>query len=58
MDKLYSIFFGAGVAGFTYSTFVRRIGYSNTKNVFVFTGVVFLIATFFFYTVMAYIFHV
>jgi hypothetical protein len=52
MDVLYSIFFGAGAAAFTYSKLGRRIGYGNTANVWTIVGVVFVIATIFFITVL------
>jgi hypothetical protein len=35
MNLLYAAFFGAGVAAYVYSTFARRVGYSNKQNVFI-----------------------
>lgn len=56
MDLLYSIFFGAGVASFAYTRMGRRVGYSNTQNVTVIVGVIFVLATIFFYTVLKFVF--
>jgi hypothetical protein len=50
MNLLYSIFFGAGVAAFAYTKMGRRAGYDNTQNVWLITGVVFIIATSIFFT--------
>lgn len=52
MDFLYSLFFGAGVAGFAYSKLGRRVGYGNTQNVVSVVGVVFVVSTLFFFTVL------
>lgn len=57
MNFLYSILFGAGVAGFAYSRMGRRVGYGNTQNVTVVVIVTFVLATIIFYTVIATIFH-
>jgi len=57
MVPLYSIFFGAGVAAFAYSRVGRRVGYGNTQSVVIAIGAIFLIATAFFYTVLAFIIH-
>lgn len=56
MNSLYSLFFAAGVAGFAYAKFGRRIGYSDGKSVAMITGVVFVISLVFFYTMMTYVF--
>lgn len=56
MNLLYSIFFGAGVAAVAYTTLGRRVGYGNSQNVWIIVGVVFLLATFFFYSI-ALLFH-
>lgn len=53
MQLLYSIFFGAGVAGFAYTRMGRRLGYENTGNVTLVCGVVFIIATIVFYTIFS-----
>jgi beta-lactamase regulating signal transducer with metallopeptidase domain len=58
MDALYSIFFGAGVAGFVYSKMGRRVGYGNATNVWLVVGISFIIAAIFFYTLMAVILNV
>ena len=58
MDFLYSLFFGAGVAGFVYSKLGRRIGYGNTQNVWVVVGACFVIAAIFFFTLMAYVLNI
>lgn len=53
MILLYSIFFGAGAAAFVYTKMGSRLGYGNAQNVWVVTGVSFLIATIIFYTIFA-----
>ncbi|HEX4773897.1 MAG TPA: hypothetical protein VH234_00035 [Candidatus Saccharimonadales bacterium] len=58
MDFLYSLFLGAGLAGFTYSRMGRRVGYGNTANVWTVVGVVFVIAAIVFYTVLKFILNV
>lgn len=55
MKLLYSIFFGAGVAGFAYTKLGRRVGYGNQEYVWLIVGVVFVLVTAFFYTVMAFL---
>lgn len=55
MNLLYSLFFGAGVAGFAYSKMGRRVGYGNTQNVVIVVGVVFVLTTLFFLTVLKFI---
>lgn len=55
MKLLYSIFFGAGVAGVAYSRLGRRVGYGNQEYVWIVVGVVFVLVTAFFYTVMAFL---
>ena len=57
MNFLYALFFGAGVAGFAYTRIGRRAGYGNTQNVAVVTGVIFVLTTAFFYTVLAFFVH-
>lgn len=51
-NVLIAIGFGAGVAAFAYSTLGRRAGYGNNKEVMTIVGVVFVIATIVFYTVL------
>jgi hypothetical protein len=52
MFLLYSIFFGAGVAAVAYSQIGKRLGYGNSQNVAVIVGVVFVLATIVFYTIL------
>lgn len=52
MNLLYSIFFGAGVAAFSYTRLGRRAGYGNTQNVTIITGVVFVLTTAVFFTIL------
>jgi Na+-driven multidrug efflux pump len=52
MNLMYAIFFGAGVAAFTYSRMGRRLGYGNSQNVWVTVGVVFVLSTIFFFTIL------
>jgi hypothetical protein len=58
MALLYSIFFGAGVAAYAYTKLGRRAGYGNTKNVFTIVGVVFVLTTIIFLTILTTILHV
>lgn len=58
MDLLYAVFFGAGVASFSYTRMGRRVGYGNTQNVTLVVGVIFLLSTGFFYTVLKFIFNI
>lgn len=55
MNLLYAIFFGAGVAAVTYSRMGRRVGYGNEKAVWTVVGVVFVLVTIFFYTILAFL---
>jgi len=52
MDFFASLCFGAGVAGFAYTKLGRRVGYGNTANVWTVVGVVFVLVTIIFYTVL------
>ena len=58
MAFLYSIFVGAGVAAFAYTRVGRRVGYGNTKNVWIAMAAIFVIVAAFFYTITAFIFHI
>ena len=58
MDFLYSLFFGAGVAGFGYSRLGRRVGYGNPASVWTVVGVVFVLSTIFFFTILKFILNV
>ena len=53
MTLLYSIFFGAGIAAFAYSTIARRVGYGNNQNVVVLVGAIFIISAIVFYTILS-----
>jgi hypothetical protein len=57
MNLLYSIFFGAGVAAVAYTKLGRRAGYGNTGNVWLITGVAFVIATAVFFTIFTTFLH-
>ena len=53
MTLLYSIFFGAGVAAVAYTRLGRRVGYDNARNVWTITGVVFVLTTIIFFTILS-----
>ena len=55
MKLLYSLFFGAGIAGVAYSKMGKRVGYGNQANVWMIVGVVFVLVTAFFYTVLEFL---
>jgi len=57
MAILYSFFFGAGVAAFAYTRIGRRVGYGNSQNVFITIGVIFLLTTAAFFTVLSTFLH-
>jgi len=52
MALLYSIFFGAGVAAVAYTQLGKRVGYGNSQKVWLIVGVVFVLVTIIFYTLM------
>lgn len=52
MKLLYAVFFGAGVAGVAYSRLGRRVGYGNQANVWAITGIVFVLVSIIFYTIL------
>jgi hypothetical protein len=52
MTPLYSLFFGAGVAAIAYSRLGRRVGYGNSRNVWTIVGVIFVIASIVFFTIL------
>ncbi len=58
MNFIYSLFFGAGVAAFVYSKMGRRIGYGNTQNVAIVVGVIFVLTTLFFYTILRFVLNI
>jgi hypothetical protein len=55
MKLLYALFFGAGVAAVAYSRLGRRVGYGNQTNVWTIVGVIFILTTIIFYTILAFI---
>ncbi len=55
MNLLYSIFLGAAAAAVAYSRLGRRVGYGNEANVWTIVGVVFVICTILFYTILAFL---
>ncbi|HVX48444.1 MAG TPA: hypothetical protein VHA05_03775 [Candidatus Saccharimonadales bacterium] len=57
MNLLYAIFFGAGVAAIAYTRLGRRAGYNNTQNVWTIVGVIFVIATVVFFTLLTTFLH-
>lgn len=57
MNLLYAIFFGAGVAAIAYSRLGRRAGYGNTQNVWTIVGVIFVISTIVFFTILSTFLH-
>lgn len=54
---MFSVFFGAGIATFAYTKLGRRAGYGNMKEVWTIVGVVFVLASLFFYTLAVYVIH-
>ena len=58
MALLYSLFFGAGVAAYVYAHFARRVGYENQQRVVTIVGVVFILTTIIFFTILDTLFHV
>lgn len=54
MTLLFAIFFGAGAAAVAYTKLGRRAGYGNSQNVWLITGVSFILATIVFYTILVY----
>lgn len=55
MKLLYALFFGAGVAAVAYSRLGRRVGYGNQTNVWTIVGVIFILTTIIFYTILAFL---
>ncbi|MEI8338547.1 MAG: hypothetical protein WCF91_01295 [bacterium] len=53
MTILYAIFFGAGLSAIAYGFIGKRVGISNQKQIFTVVGVVFVMASIFFYTILA-----
>lgn len=52
MNLLYALFFGAGVATIAYTKLGRRAGYGNTQNVWTIVGVIFVVSTIVFFTIL------
>lgn len=52
MNLLFSVFFGAGVAAIAYSKLGRRVGYGNSQNVWTIVGVIFVLSSIVFFTVL------
>ena len=57
MNLLYALFFGAGVAAVAYTRLGRRAGYGNTQNVWTIVGVIFVISTIVFFTLLTTFIH-
>lgn len=57
MDLLYSLFFGAGVAAIAYTRLGKRAGYGNAQNVWTIVGVLFVISTIVFFTLLTTFIH-
>lgn len=57
MNFLYAIFFGAGVAAIAYSRLGRRAGYGNTQNVWTIVGVIFVLSSIIFFTILTTFLH-
>jgi multidrug transporter EmrE-like cation transporter len=53
MKLLYAVFFGAGVAGVAYSRLGRRVGYGNQANVWTITGIMFVLVSIIFFTILS-----
>jgi hypothetical protein len=54
---MFSFFFAAGIAGFAYTKMGPRLGYGNTKSVWMFVGLAFILSFIFFYTFITYVVH-
>lgn len=50
---MYALFFGAGVAALAYGFMGKRVGLSNTNQVYTITGVVFVIASIIFFSILS-----
>jgi len=53
MNIFYAIFFGAGLAAISYTVLGKRVGYGNTGQVATLVGVIFVISTIVFYTIIS-----
>lgn len=52
MNIFYAIFFGAGLAAIAYTVLGKRVGYGNTSQVATLVGVIFVLSTIVFYTII------
>lgn len=57
MDLLYAFFFGAGVAAIAYTRLGKRAGYDNARNVWTIVGIIFVISTVVFFTLLTTFIH-
>ncbi len=55
MNWLFSLFFGAGAAAWVFSKMSRRLGQGNTSSVVWLVGVVFVLTTLLFYSILVYL---
>jgi hypothetical protein len=53
MNIWVAIFFGAGTAALAYTLLGKRVGYGNTQQVGIIVGVVFLLTTIVFYSLLS-----
>lgn len=56
-NTLISFFIAAGVGGFVYSKMGRRIGYGNSRSVWLTVAVAFCLAFLFMWTLLHYLIH-
>jgi hypothetical protein len=52
MDLVIAMAFGAGIAGFAYSKLGRHVGYGDQKSVWTIVGVVFVVTSGIFFTIL------
>jgi hypothetical protein len=57
MTFLYALCLSAGIAGFAYTRLGKRVGYTNTQNVIVVVGVIFVLSTIVSFTIFATVLH-
>jgi hypothetical protein len=55
MEFLYAAFFGAGVTAYAYTKLGRQVGYGNTRDVAVMLGVIFVLTTIVFFTILKFV---
>jgi len=56
-NTIISLMLAAGVAGWTYSKMGRRLGYTNTGNVWLIVAVAFILVFVFLETLLHYVIH-